>query len=306
MDETSATAMLVGTPPMFEARPDALTVTVPRGEIDSALTVEPPKDLVLDIVRRVEGTAEPERRSVNVEWARADLESVIEGSDADAITFSFDPAELDRLLSQAEVEGHGLREAAVILGIAAAAAATGATHASAADRGTGVAEPHAVVISHDEATLAQRGIDPGTVAATHDEATLAQRGIDPGTVAATHEEATLAQRGIDPGTVAATHDAAAFAQPGLAAGTVAAPHDEASFAQRGIDAGTVAATHDEATFAQRGIDAGTVAATPTATTFNWPSVDPAMAAGIAAALAAFGLAILGATFASRRQPPRAV
>jgi hypothetical protein len=52
------------------------------------------------------------------------------------------------------------------------------------------------VASHDEATLASRGIEP-TVVASHDEATLASRGIGPAVVAS-HDEATLAARGIAP------------------------------------------------------------------------------------------------------------
>src|SRR5918996_1982327 len=218
MHETSTSATLVGTQQML-SQSDGLTVTLPREEVEAALASDPPNELILDIVRKVEGTDEPERRTVNVAWRRPDLESVIGDVDAEAITFSFDPAELDRLLSEPDVEGHGLREAAVVLSIAAAAAVGGAASASAA--------------THDEAGLSARGIQ-GTVAAvasTHDEATLAARGIE-GTVAATHDEATSAARGIEQATVAATHD-------------------EATSAARGIEPGTlaVAATHDEATSA---------------------------------------------------------
>src|SRR5919106_874223 len=230
MHETSTSATLVGTQQML-SQSDGLTVTLPREEVEAALASDPPNELILDIVRKVEGTDEPERRTVNVAWRRPDLESVIGDVDAEAITFSFDPAELDRLLSEPDVEGHGLREAAVVLSIAAAAAVGGAASASAA--------------THDEAGLSARGIQQATVAATHDEAASAARGIGPGTraVAATHDEATSAARGIEPGTLA-----------------VAATHDEATSAARGIEPGTVAvaATHDEATSAARGIEPGTV------------------------------------------------
>jgi len=278
MHETSTGATLVGTQRMIDSPSDGLTVTLPREEIEAALASDPPNELILDILRKVEGTDEPERRTVNVGWKRPDLESVIADVDAKAITFSFDPAELDRLLSDPDVEGHGLREAAVVLSIAAAAAVGGAASASAA--------------THDEAGLSARGIQ-GTVtavASTHDEATLAARGIE-GTVAATHDEATSAARGIEQATVAATHD-------------------EATSAARGIEPGTlaVAATHDEATLAARGIETTSPADTATVSSgsrFDLPSVDPAVAASIAAALGAFGLAILGAAFASRRREPGA-
>jgi hypothetical protein len=297
MHETSTSATLVGTRQML-SQSDGLTVTLPREEIEAALASDPPNELIIDIVRKVEGTDEPERRTVNVAWKRPDLESVIGDVDAEAITFSFDPAELDRLLSEPDVEGHGLREAAVVLSIAAAAAVGGAASASAA--------------THDEAGLSARGIQ-GTVAAVasiHDEATLAARGIE-GTVASQHDEATSAARGIEPATVAATHDEATSAARGIEQGTlaVATTHDEATAAARGIEPGTVAvaATHDEATLAARGIAASPAdtATVSSGSRFDLPSVDPTVAASIAAALGAFGLAILGATFVSRRREPGA-
>jgi hypothetical protein len=274
MDGTSTSAMLVGARPMLASHSDRLTVTVRRDEIEAALTSDPPSELALDILRKVEGTDDPERRSVNVAWKREDLESVLGDADAEAITFSFDPAELERLLSEPDVEGHGLREAAVVLSIAAVAAVGGAASAAAA--------------THDEATFTSRGI-VGTVAATHEEATFTARGIDSGPVAATHEEATFAARGIDSGPVAATHE-------------------EATFAARGIDPGTVAATHEETSFTARGIEPSVPAEAATVSSgssFDLPPLDPALAAGIVAALGAFGLAILGASFVSRRREPGA-
>jgi len=132
MDGTSTSAMLVDTPPMLASQPGGLTVTVPRDEIEAALTSDPPSELALDILRMIEGTDAPERRTVKVAWKRTDLESVLEDADAEAITFSFDAAELTRLLAEPDVEGHGIREAAVVLSIAAAAAVGGAASASAA------------------------------------------------------------------------------------------------------------------------------------------------------------------------------
>jgi MYXO-CTERM domain-containing protein len=89
---------------------------------------------------------------------------------------------------------------------------------------------------------------------------------------------------------------------------VAATHDEATSTARGIEPGTVAAMHDEATLAARGIESTSPADTATVSSgsrFDLPSVDSATAARIAAALGAFGLAILGASFLSRRREPGA-
>ena len=150
MDETSTTAMLVGTRDMVAAQSDALTATLSRDEIEGALASEPPDDLILEILRSVEGQDQPERRTVNVAWDRTDLESVLSDAEAEAITFSFDPAELQRILSEPEVEGHGLREAAVVLSIAAAAAVGGASTANAEPGGAWAPQAQAVVSAHDE------------------------------------------------------------------------------------------------------------------------------------------------------------
>ena len=275
MDGTSTSAMLVDTRPMLASQSDGLTVTVRRDEIEAALTSDPPSELVLDILRTVGGADEHERRTVNVAWKRTDLESVLDDADSEAITLSFDAAELERLLAGADVEGHGLREAAVVLSIAAAAAVGGVASASAA--------------THEEASFTARGINTGTAVATHEEASFTARGIDTGTAVATHEEASLTARGIDPGTLAATHE-------------------EASFTARGIDPGTLAATHEEASFTARGIEPTSPADSATVSSgssFDLPSVDSAMVGGIVAALGAFGLAILGASFMSRRREPGA-
>jgi hypothetical protein len=290
MDETRTTATLVGTPEMFARQSGAVTATVPKSEIETALTSEPPAELVLEILRNVEGRNEVERRTVNVAWQRADLQSVLDTPDADAITFSFDPDELERALDAPEVEGHGIRETAVVLSIAAAAALAGTSAAA-------YGQP--AVSGHDEMTLAERGI--GVQAASHDEATLAERGIGVQAAAATHDEATLAERGIG---VAATHDEATLAARGIESGTLAATHDEATLASRGIESGTLAATHDEAGLTARGIETGTQPVTvDTGSGLEFPSVDPGTAAGIAGGLAGAALLIAAATFATRRREP---
>ena len=316
MSEASASAMLVGTPEMLDERFGAVTTTLPRSEIENALAADPPADLVLEILRNVDGGTEAEKRTLRVEWARADLESVLASPDAQAITFSFVPSEIERALDEPEVEGHGLREKAVVLSIAAVAAVAGTSAAyGQPDPGSGSAhdemtlvergiQPGSVAAVHDEATFAERGIQPGHVAAVHDEMTLAERGIQPGHVAAVHDEATFAERGIQPGEPAAVHDEATFAERGIQPGHVAAVHDEATFAERGIEPGHIAAVHDEATFTARGIDTGSPpVSADTGSGFELPSVDPSTAVGIAGGLAGAGLLIAAAAFATRRREP---
>ncbi len=76
--------MLVGTRDMFAADSGAVTTTLPREEIEAALTSEPPADLILEILRAAPGNHDPENRTVNVGWARSDLESLLRDPDAEA------------------------------------------------------------------------------------------------------------------------------------------------------------------------------------------------------------------------------
>ena len=335
MSETSTTAMLVGTREMFGARSNVLAATVPRSEIEDALELDPPADLILDVARRSGGTDDFERRTVNVAWSREDLESLLDDPDAGAITFSFDADELERAIAGSDVEGHGLRETAAVLTIAAAAAATGASGAfgaipderSLAERGIAVETAASVhteagltergigihAVSHDEMTNTARGIDAGTPPAVHDESTLAARGIEPGPLPAVHDESTLAARGIEPGPLPAVHDESTLAARGIEPGPLPAVHDESTLAARGIEPGPLPAVqdtatpviHDESTLAARGIEPGTL---PVATTggesgFDFPSVDSGTVAGIAGGVAGAGLLIAAAAFATRRREP---
>jgi hypothetical protein len=168
MTGTSTSATLVGTPDMFADRASAITATIPRDEIAQALASEPPAELILDVLRARPGAEDPERRTVNIAWSHGDLESLLRLPGDDAVTFYFDSTELGRLLEEAEVEGHGLREAAVVLSIAAAAAVgAGQAQAAVPDLGN-VSQPQVTVVAHDEATSTERGfpsIEPATAAA---------------------------------------------------------------------------------------------------------------------------------------------
>jgi hypothetical protein len=283
---------------------DGVTATVPRAEFEAALASEQPAELVLDVAR-----SDGETQMVEIAWSRSDLERLLDETPGDTITLAFDQEELERLLS--DVEGHGLREKALVLTVAVAAAAGGASSAAA----------HV----QDEASLSARGITPSIVA-VHDEQSLAERGIVP--LVASSEIPYLSQgvgvtrpapeasaaaseipylsQGVGvtrpaPEAGAAEHDEATLAARGITPVTPA-EHDEASLADRGIRP-AVPAEHDEATLAARGI-------TPVAPAgdegsgIEVPTVDATTLAA-AGGLAALGLAITAAGFAYRRQhPPR--
>ena len=284
---TSMTAMLVGTPEDVGGHP-GVTATIPRDEIEEALASDQPLDLILDVTRPKDGGVET--TDVTVTWQRSDLESLLAGINADAITLSFDRVGLERAIDEPDFEGQGIRE--VMLLTVAAASASAAMAVSTAQGqltdagGGGGPVPVVVTPGHGEAgtasALAPSGLDvpiataiaahdtaTGALAApSHDEATLAARGIDVpiataiaaageattardlAAPAAIHDETSLAARGVGQGVPGM--DEATLAARGIEA-VAPGGHDEATLAARGIDAGTAAATHDEATLAARGV-----------------------------------------------------
>ena len=316
MDATSTRALLVE-PPDLDAD-FAVTATVPRSEVEEALSSDDPAELFLD-VKRLSGD-DAEERTVAIEWTREDLERLLADARGDAITFSFARDDLERAFAEEDVEAHGLRERAAILtvAVAAAAAASASTAAAGVDEGIGssAAAPAITQVSHDEALTASQLATPG-----NDEAGLAARGIE---TSAVRDEATLASRGIETPQFTPAHDEAltasqivtapandeaSLAARGIEIGPV---HDEATLASRGIDAPP--AVHDEATLVDRGIqpapvsvhDEATLAArgiepTPVdgGSGFELPTVD-ATTAGVTAGIAGFALLITAAGFAARR------
>ena len=120
MDERRGTIRLAD-PGESEAR--GLVTTVPRAEVEQALQLDEPVDLLLDIERAAEGGGRESQR-VALAWERQDLERMLQ-NDGD-ITLTFDEAELQRLLDE-DVEAHGMRERlAVLTVVAAGIAAAGA------------------------------------------------------------------------------------------------------------------------------------------------------------------------------------
>ena len=249
------------------------------------------------------GAAEPERGTVRVAWQRADLESLVDRAEADAIAFSFDRGQLYRALDESEFEAHGIRETMAILTVAAAAAVAASNAGAQLDVGNGGTSSSAgaaVVASHDELTLADRGIGVQAAAVIHDEATLAARGVEATAPAAVHDEATLAARGVEPAPLAAVHDEATLAARGVGITPAVPLHDEATLVARGVEATSVPAVRDEATLAARGVETPAPDVADGGSSFELPSVDAGTAAAIGG-LAGAGLVIAAAGFAASRR-----
>jgi hypothetical protein len=313
--ETTSTRALLVEPPDFGADSAAITATIPRAEVEEALSSDRPAELFLEVKRLAGDSAE--ERSLSVTWEREDLERLLDEARGDAITLSFAYDDLERAFD--DVEAHGLRERAAILTVAVAAATAGAVGSAAAGvaEGTGSsATPVAAQVSHGEALTASQVATPA-----NDEASLAARGIE---TTAVRDEATLASRGIEAPQIAPGHDEALTAsqvvttpandEASLAArGIQAVPaHDEATLASRGIEAPP--AVHDEATLVDRGIQAPPVSVHDEATLaargieptpvdggsgFEMPTIDATTAAATAG-IAGFALLITAAGFAARR------
>lgn len=325
----SATAML--TPTDAGGRPDAATVTMAREEIEEALASDEPLELVLTVDR---GAGSPQ--DVRIGWDRSDLETVLAGTDAGGITFSFDRAELYRALEHPDFEGHGIREMVMItVAAASASAALAASTASAQlldTAGGGGATSVTAVQPGDPGTIPylSQGIGVDQSQFQGEASTAATQG-EPGTIPylsqgigvdqsqfqgdatpAIHDEATLIARGVDPAiaTAMASHGEAATASE-LAA--VAGIHDETTLASRGVDQivpGADEATlsargietpavHDEGTLVTRGIESPVVPA-DSGSSWEMPAVDSGTAAAIGG-LAGAGLLIVGAAFVARRR-----
>jgi hypothetical protein len=133
MEDLTARAELVDP---SEVDAGSVTATIPRREIEEALAVDDgPADLILDVASTDDGGG----RRITVEWDRADLERLLGQAEDDAIVFAFDREPLALAFDEPDVEGHGLREKALVLTVAAATAAGAAGAAKAVpDMGEGV------------------------------------------------------------------------------------------------------------------------------------------------------------------------
>jgi hypothetical protein len=289
---TSMTAMLVDAPEL--GGDPGVTATIGRDEIEEALAADEPLDLILDVARPANGGIET--TDVSVQWQRGDLESLLDRMESDAVLLSFDRAKLERALDDPDFEGHGIREA-ILLTVAAASASAAVAVSTASGQlmeegaGGGAAVAAVVAPGHGEAGTASMLAVP-----THDEATLAARGVDPAiaTAITAHDEATTGRDIAGP----AVHDETSAVARGIGV-SIPGP-DESTLAARGIEQQPTPAVHDEATLVERGV--GTPAPVDSGTSFELPSVDPGTAAAIGG-LAGAGLIIAAAGFAVRRNRP---
>jgi len=289
---TSMTAMLVDAPEL--GGDPGVTATIGRDEIEEALAADEPLDLILDVARPANGGIET--TGVSVQWQRGDLESLLDRMESDAVLLSFDRAKLERALDDPDFEGHGIREA-ILLTVAAASASAAVAVSTASGQlmeegaGGGAAVAAVVAPGHGEAGTASMLAAP-----THDEATLAARGVDPAiaTAITAHDEATTGRDIAGP----VVHDETSAVARGIGV-SIPGP-DESTLAARGIEQQPTPAVHDEATLVERGV--GTPAPVDSGTSFELPSVDPGTAAAIGG-LAGAGLIIAAAGFAVRRNRP---
>lgn len=112
-----------------------IQATVSRGEIEDVLkSKDGDPELVLDVTRG----GESETSTLRLMWDPGELEQLLKQAEGDSVTLVFDGSELERALED-DVAAHGLREAALVLAVAATTAASGAavSHAALAEGITG-------------------------------------------------------------------------------------------------------------------------------------------------------------------------
>jgi hypothetical protein len=104
-----------------------IQATVPRAEIQDVLSSKDGEpELVIDVTRGTEAGT----HTLRLAWDPGDLEELLRKADGDNVTLTFNRSELEQALED-DVAAHGLREAAVVLAIAASTAAAGAGGAQA-------------------------------------------------------------------------------------------------------------------------------------------------------------------------------
>ncbi len=119
MDYATGTARLVE-PGHLAGR--GVAAVLDRSEIEQALRSNEPAEMVLDIARQ----GDVEAHTLGVRWDPPDLEEVLRTNEGERIAIAFDREELQAALPDPDVEGHGLREKALVLTVAAATATVGA------------------------------------------------------------------------------------------------------------------------------------------------------------------------------------
>jgi hypothetical protein len=192
MDERSGTIRLVEPAPDSETR--GLVATVSRTDVEQAMrSDEGPVDLLLDVERVASDGTGPETQRIALGWEPQDLERLLETTDGNEISLTFDEGELERLLDE-DVEAHGMRETLAVLTVAAgmAAAGAGSAFASPVTDGAlpgGTATPAAQVTASEVSTglgTSQTAASAGRTAAASEIST----GITAATPAAPSEVST--------------------------------------------------------------------------------------------------------------------
>jgi hypothetical protein len=121
MTALTAKAALVD-PATFGDGHNVIATSVPRSEIEEALQAKTASELYLDVARERDGEREAEQR-ITISWDSDDLQSLLNSTAGDEVTFAFKPEELSRMFEEPDVEAQGLREKVAILTVAATTAA---------------------------------------------------------------------------------------------------------------------------------------------------------------------------------------
>jgi hypothetical protein len=313
MEETRTRAKLVDEP---DVQAHGLAATVSRKEVEEAAKADDGQaELVLDVSRTVgeNGGRRVETRTVAIAWERAEIEKLLAQTQGDQVTIAIDQASLEQALEEGDVEGHGLRERAVVLTVAAVTAVGAGSAMAYPDAGGGAAVgPTDAAVSIEDVRAAQPA--PGETSGAY-----AIEDIRAGQPAPEGTSGAYAIEDIRAGQPAPEGTSGAYAIEDIRAGQPA-PGSPEAYAIEDVRAGQPAAGASEG-YAIEDVRAGGTATpapdahsieavrgaepTPQPTsggdegTISAPS--PAEAAGLAGAVA---LAITGAAFAvrGRRQP----
>lgn len=161
MEATASTVRLARAGPSAEAL-DGVLASISRREIEEVLQAgERPVEMVIDVAQARNGGVERpdvETHTLKVMWQGSDLEKILQETDGDEVALAFERDELEKALATADVEGHGLRERALILTVAAATATGGIAATQAAGAGGGQAASGQA--SEISTGLAPSGADP--------------------------------------------------------------------------------------------------------------------------------------------------
>lgn len=97
----------------------AVATTMTRGAILEAIEEDSLPELLLDVTRLGADGSE-ERGRISITWSRDELEQLLEDTGSEHVRLTFDGGDLAAAF--ADVEAHGIRERAALVGVAAAAA----------------------------------------------------------------------------------------------------------------------------------------------------------------------------------------